>query len=99
MSASKRTEVLLARERLLAQIGSQRVAVARYATGLERPLRLVDSLREVAQFLRAHPVVLAAAGGIAVLLRGRALLGLGVRAYGVWRLAQRARIFLRHAGY
>jgi hypothetical protein len=43
--------------------------------------------------------MLAAAGGVAMLLRGRALLGLGVRAYGIWRLAQRARVLLRHAGY
>jgi hypothetical protein len=99
MNASRLTDVLLARERLLARIGNQRTEVAYYGTGLEKPLRLVDNMREVGRFLRAHPAVLAAAGGVAILLRGRALLGLGVRAYGIWRLAQRARVLLRHAGY
>ena len=46
MNASRLTDVLLARERILARIGNQRTEVAYYGTGLEKPLRLVDNMRD-----------------------------------------------------
>jgi hypothetical protein len=99
MKASRLTEVLLARGRLLARSEAERLALASHGAGLAPPLRLVDRGLDAGRFLCAHPAVVVAAGAVAVLLRGRTILGLGVRAYGLWRLVQRARVMLRHVGY
>lgn len=99
MKASRLTEVLLARGRLLARSDAERLALAGHGAGLAPPLRLVDRALDAGRFLRAHPAVVIAAGALVVLLRGRTMLGLGVRAFGLWRLMQRARVMLGHAGY
>jgi hypothetical protein len=99
MRASRLTEVLLARGRLLARSEAERLALAGHGAGLAPPLRLVDRALDAGRFLRAHPAVVVVAGAVIALLRGRTLLSLGVRGYGLWRLLQRARIMLRRAGY
>jgi hypothetical protein len=99
MSAARRTQVIVARELLLARIADQRGVVAQQAAGLAPVLRLVDRAGGAVGYVRRHPALAAVAGLALVVLRGRMLLGLGMRAFGIWRLVRRARGLLRHAGY
>jgi hypothetical protein len=74
------------KERLSARAQAQRLAIAASFQGLARPIGIADRALEVARYLRAHPVVLAAAAAALVALRGRGLVGLAARAFSAWRL-------------
>ena len=93
------TRVLIERERLRGRIEGQRREVARYGEALARPASIVDRVIQGGRFLRAHPLVVVAAGAAVFALRGRAMLGLATRGFAVWRLARRAQALLRSAGY
>jgi len=99
MSARRLTEILVARERLLARVADQRGLVARHSAGLAPALNLIDCTLGAIRYVRRHPATTTAAALTVVLLRGRMLFRLGLRTFGIWRLVQRARVFLRHAGY
>ncbi|MGH8666233.1 MAG: YqjK family protein [Burkholderiales bacterium] len=99
MMARSLTRVLVERERLRGRIEGQRREVARYGEGLARPAAIIDRVIQAGRFLRAHPLVVAAAGVAVFALRGRTMLGLATRGFAVWRLARRARALLRSAGY
>jgi hypothetical protein len=93
------TRVLVQRERLRSRIEGQRQDVARYGQGLAAPAAIADRVVEAGRFVRAHPVVVLAAGIAIFVLRGRTMLGLATRGFAVWRLARRAQAFLRYSGY
>lgn len=99
MSGQSLTRVLVERERLRARIDTQRHDIDRYVAGLEGPAAVIDRLRQAGRFVRSHPRVMAAAVAGAFVLRTRSMLGLAVRAAGVWRLARRAQTLLRHIVY
>ena len=74
------------KERLSARAQAQRVAIAASFRGLEQPIGVADRALEAGRFLRAHPVVVAAAVAALLVLRGRGLAGLAARAFSAWRL-------------
>jgi hypothetical protein len=74
------------KERLSARAQAQRGAIAASFGELDRPIGVADRVLEVARFLRAHPVLVAAAAAALFVLRGRGLVGLAGRAFSAWRL-------------
>jgi hypothetical protein len=93
------TQVLVERERLRGRIEAQRRDVVRYGQALARPASIIDRVMQAGRFLRAHPLLVAAAGAAVFALRGRTMLGLATRGFALWRLARRAQALLRSAGY
>ena len=93
------SRVLVQRERLRRRIEGQRQDVARYGQGLAGPAANADRVVAAGRCVRAHPVILLAAGIAMFVLRGRTMLGLATRGFAVWRLARRAQALLRHSGY
>jgi len=74
------------KERLSARSQLQRAAIAGSFHELRAPIGIIDRVLGVARFLRAHPVLVAAAVAAAFVFRGRGLSGLAARAFSAWRL-------------
>jgi hypothetical protein len=74
------------KERLSARAQAQRRAIAASFQDLGRPIGVADRVLEAGRFLRAHPVLVAAAATALFVLRGRSLVGLAGRAFSAWRL-------------
>jgi hypothetical protein len=74
------------KERLAARSQFQRAAIAANFRELHGPIDVADRALGVARFLRAHPVLVAAAVAAVFVFRGRGVAGLAGRAYSAWRL-------------
>lgn len=79
-------EIALRKGRLIARAEAQRAAIGQSVVQLRGPIEIADRGLAAARFLRAHPVLVAAAVAAVVALRGRGLLSLAGRAFSVWRL-------------
>ena len=77
---ARRTERVSARSQL------QRAAIAENFHALRAPIGVADRALDIARFLRAHPVLIAAAVAAVFVFRGRGLSGLAARAFSAWRL-------------
>jgi hypothetical protein len=92
MSSTQEALLDIARrkERLSARAQAQRQALAGAVHDLREPIGIADRALGIARFLRAHPVLVAAAVTAAVtalvVFRGRGLAGLAGRALSAWRL-------------
>lgn len=74
------------KERLSARSQLQRAAIAESFHELRAPIGIADRALGVTRFLRAHPVLVAAAVAAVFVFRGRGLSGLAARAFSAWRL-------------
>ena len=74
------------KERLSARAQLQRTAIAADFRGLHGPIGIAERALGVAHFLRAHPVLVAAAVAAVFVFHGRGLTGLVGRAFSAWRL-------------
>lgn len=74
------------KERLAARSQLQRAAIAKDFHALRAPIGVADRALDIARFLRAHPVLIAAAVAAVFVFRGRGLSGLAARAFSAWRL-------------
>jgi hypothetical protein len=74
------------KERLIARAEAQRAALRMNFRQLQGPIVVVDRGLEIARFLRAHPLLVAAFVGAFTVFRGRGLLSIAGRALSAWRL-------------
>jgi hypothetical protein len=89
------TDVLVERERLLARCGRERDAVAGVFQSLTKPAAVFDGVAGVGRFLARYPVVAAGIAAALAVSRGRSIVKLAIRGAGLWRIALRARDFMR----
>lgn len=85
MFADKRMELALRRERLVTQAEAQRAQIAAAFRRWEKPAGVLDRGVEAARFLKSHPLLLAAAIGVAAALGRRRLLRWTGRGFVAWR--------------
>lgn len=81
-------EIARRRERLIALAASQRAVIAGTFHEWRTPIGIVDRVLGVVRFLRAHPLLSAAAVIAAVAFRGGGLMTAVGRGLAVWRLWQ-----------
>jgi len=74
------------KERLIARAEAQRAAIRADFRQLQGPIAVVDRGLEIARFLLAHPLLIAAIVGAVTVFRRRGLLSLAGRALSAWRL-------------
>jgi hypothetical protein len=74
------------KQRLCERSQLQRAAIAENFHALRAPIGVADRALDIARFLRAHPVLIAAAVAAVFVFRGRGLSGLAARAFSAWRL-------------
>jgi hypothetical protein len=79
-------EIARRKERLIARCEAQRGIIAEVFRDLRQPIAVVDRALSVAGFLRAHPVVVAAAVAGLIVFRRRSFLGLLTRGLAAWRM-------------
>ena len=79
-------EIVRRKERLIARAEAQRGAIAVAFQQLRRPVGILDRGLEVARYLRAHPVLVAALVAALVVFRRRRLISLAGTALTAWRL-------------
>ncbi|HXF67268.1 MAG TPA: YqjK family protein [Burkholderiales bacterium] len=92
MSATERLiELARRKERLIARAAAQRAEIAAILRRWQAPLEVADRALAVARFLRAHPLLVAAAAAAVVTLGRRRLLGLAGRGLAAWRLLRALR--------
>jgi hypothetical protein len=92
-------EAILARKReLIERAAGQREAIAVHAAGLAPVFAAGDRVVKVGRSLLAHPILLAGAGAVVVVLWPRAVLGLAVRAFAAWNGARALRRMLNPSG-
>jgi hypothetical protein len=92
MFPERTLELALRKQRLLARSDEQRAAVAQAYQRWQGPARIVDRGWAVAQFLRAHPAVVAVAVVVAMVVRRRNIVtwaGRGLMAWRAWRSLSR----------
>jgi hypothetical protein len=77
------------RERLLRRSALLRSQARFEVLGLQRKLSWIDRLQDAWRWLRAHPLAVAGSVGALALWRPRRALGLGLRAWSLWRLTRR----------
>jgi hypothetical protein len=82
------TELARRRERLIARAASQRAVIAGTFHEWRTPIGIVDRVLGLVSFLRAHPILSAAAVIAAVAFRGGGLTTTVGRGLAVWRLWQ-----------
>ncbi len=92
------TKALLRRERILARIAQQRAGIELAFVGLAGPIALADRIVGAARALRAHPAVVAVLIAAIVVLRGRTLVSVMARGFGIWRLLRQAHALLGRFG-
>ena len=96
---SDRLATLQARQgQLVARSHALRERLAHEAQPLERPLAVADHVREGFRWLVAHPLWIAAAVALPIILRPRRAAGWGVKLWWGWRLWRRVQPFLAHLG-
>lgn len=78
-------ELMRRRERLLAQCDVQRGELGGMVAQWQRPLQIADRILAGIRYLRGHPVILAAAVALAVVIRRRGLWGWVQRGFMLWR--------------
>jgi YqjK-like protein len=92
---SERLEELARRKELLtARAAAQRAAISRTLHEWRRPLGVADRVSRVVSFLRAHPLLSAAAVAALVAFPRGTLVSLTGRGIAVWRLWQTVAGFL-----
>jgi hypothetical protein len=79
------TEIQVRRERLLARAASQRDEFALLLAPWRGPLQIADRGLEAAQYVRAHPSLVAIAAVVLLVLSPRRALRWTKRAYVAWR--------------
>lgn len=77
------------RERLVQRSSSLRRQAVFEVSGLERPFTWIDRAQDAWHWLRANPLAVMGSVGALALWRPRRALGLGLRAWSMWRLARR----------
>jgi hypothetical protein len=77
------------RERLVQRSTMLRKQAEFEVLGLQRKFIWIDRLQDAWLWLRANPLAVAGSVGALALWRPRRVLGLGLRAWSVWRLARR----------
>jgi len=80
---------------LVAQITTERAALAQQGAALRPAARMIDKVCTGMRYLKSHPGVLLLPLVILALWRPRRLLAFAVSSVGVWRLVQRGRHRLR----
>jgi hypothetical protein len=88
---ARRAEILLRRQSLLVRVAVQRQELTRFTRPWEQPIQMIDTAIAGWQLLRAHPVLLALAGGV-LAVRRRNLKGLMKAAWSMWGIY---RLFIR----
>lgn len=78
------------RERLVRRSAYLRRQTEGEVLGLQRVLTWVDRAQDAWRWLRANPLAVAGGVGALALWRPRRALGLGLRAWSLWRLVRRA---------
>lgn len=78
-------ELMLRRERLLAQCDAQRGELEDLVAQWQSPLQIADRVLAGIRYLRGHPVILAAAVALAVVIQRRGLWGWVQRGFMLWR--------------
>jgi len=91
-------KVLQERERLLAQVGQQRAAIASSVAGLATPIALVDRIAGIGRYLRTHPVVVGGLVAAVVAMRTRSVLGVLTKGVGLWRILRQVRSLAHRLG-
>ena len=78
-------EIMRKRERLLMRCDAQRLALADAVDQLHGPLKIADRAVEVVAYMRAHPLLSAAAVALLVVTKRRGWLGWVRRGFILWR--------------
>lgn len=81
--------VLRERQDLLARIAAQRTELAGIVSGLDGPAAIVDRGVGVLRYLRSRPVVVGAIVAALAAWRGRGVVSLATRGFGLWQVARR----------
>lgn len=84
-------ELALRKQRLLLDCATQRIQLAEHATGLQPMFAGADKAVDAARWVKQHPASVAVASAAVFILRPRLILSLGMRAMGLWKLAQTLR--------
>lgn len=87
--SARRLALIVERERLLARSASLRARLVDQSKALTPVLNLADRLRDGVHWLRAHPVLVAAAVVAVVAVRPRWAWRWSLRAWSVWQFARR----------
>lgn len=78
------------RERLVQRSAQLRRQAEVEVSGLQRTFTWIDRIQDTWRWLRANPLAVAGGVGMLAMWRPRRALGLGLRAWSLWRLARRA---------
>jgi len=89
VSSARRLELALRRERLQLRCAAQRSELAATLRRFMPVFAAAEALRSAAILLKSHPEWLAAAAGVALVLRPWGLLRWGRRAFAAWRAWRR----------
>lgn len=79
------TEIARRKERIVASIGREREMISAEFRAWQKPLEVLDRGIAATRFLRAHPVLVAAAIALAAILGRHSLLRWAGRGLVVWR--------------
>jgi len=77
------------RERLVQRSSDLRHRTRFEVQGLQRTFNWIDRIQDAWRWLRANPLAVAGTAGALALWRPRRALGLGLRAWSLWRLSRR----------
>lgn len=91
---SEKAELAARREQLRLRSAQLREQLAHRATVVQPAFRVADRVREGASWVQSNPAVILLAGAAvagAVLVRPKAVLGLGLRVWSGWQMFQRVR--------
>lgn len=80
---------------LVAQIAAERDSIARQSAVFRPVARMIDKVNAGVHYVKRHPVVLLLPITLIALWRPRNFLAITVKGFGLWRLAQSGRNFLR----
>ncbi len=98
MWRDRQLELRARRGQLVARSHALRERLALEAQPLQRPLALVDRLREGLHWLMAHPLWLAGIVALPVVLRPRRAFGWAARAWWGWQMWRRLQALLPPSG-
>ncbi len=95
MSQAQAAALMHKRAVLVAQITTERAALAQQGAALRPAARMIDKVCAGMRYLKSHPGILLLPLVTLALWRPRRLLAFAVSGLGVWRLVQRGRHRLR----
>ena len=95
MWSERRATLQAHQSQLVARSHALRERLAHEAQPLKRPLLIADQMRGGLHWLVAHPLWLAAAVALPIVLRPRRTAAWGVKLWWGWRAGQRLRPMLR----